>query len=237
MYEVASQDMMSYWGKDTSHLTARRGLAIIFSDHADYPLPGYKFESLCMLPDTWDNTSRDFIDTRHEHVVDNHEQYVSVVETKIGNTTLILGGEVDGSTRSRQKTFIILSSLLIRLVWNCLPNDSSIDGPSCPRSPRNYVELKTNAVLKTEAHARRFDLKLLKVWAQSYLLGVPIVVFGFRTHDNRGTLVSVDEGSTVSIPTRMREDGFSTWDECVCINFVADFLNCRSHCLLHPHTH
>lgn len=42
---------------------------------------------------------REFIDGRGEHVVDNVEQYCSVVQTGIGNATLVLGGEVDAGKR------------------------------------------------------------------------------------------------------------------------------------------
>jgi RAT1-interacting protein len=58
-------------------------------------LRGYKFESLALIPDTWDEVSRDFIEGREEHVVDNIQQYCSVVQTGLGNHSVILGGEVD----------------------------------------------------------------------------------------------------------------------------------------------
>jgi RAT1-interacting protein len=81
-----SQDMMSYWGMSLSKDTS-----------AD--CVGYKFETLALIPDEWDAVSREFIDNRDQHVVDNIEQYCSVVQTGIGNTTLILGGEVDAGKR------------------------------------------------------------------------------------------------------------------------------------------
>ncbi|OAF63003.1 Protein rai1 [Pseudogymnoascus destructans] len=64
-----SQDMMSYWG--------------------------YKFETLSLLPDTWDATSREYIEGREEQIVNNAAQYCSVVQTGIGDTSLIIGGEID----------------------------------------------------------------------------------------------------------------------------------------------
>jgi RAT1-interacting protein len=60
---------------------------------------GYKFETLALIPDEWDAVPREFIDGRGEHVVDNVEQYCSVVQTGIGNATLVLGGEVDAGKR------------------------------------------------------------------------------------------------------------------------------------------
>jgi RAT1-interacting protein len=58
-------------------------------------LKGYKFESLALIPSIWDETSRDFIESRETHIVDNIQQYCSVVQTGIGSTSVILGGEVD----------------------------------------------------------------------------------------------------------------------------------------------
>jgi RAT1-interacting protein len=78
---------MSYWGMATC----------LESNIADQL--GYKFETLALIPDEWDAVSREFIDNREEHVVDNIEQYCSVVQTGIGNSALILGGEVDAGKR------------------------------------------------------------------------------------------------------------------------------------------
>jgi RAT1-interacting protein len=58
-------------------------------------LVGYKFETLCLLPSIWAETSRDYIENRENEIVNNHAQYCSVVKTGIGNTVMVLGGEVD----------------------------------------------------------------------------------------------------------------------------------------------
>jgi RAT1-interacting protein len=56
---------------------------------------GYKFETLCLIPSIWAETSREYIENRENEIVNNHAQYCSVVKTGIGNTVMILGGEVD----------------------------------------------------------------------------------------------------------------------------------------------
>lgn len=61
---------------------------------------GYKFETLCLMPDTWDATSRDYIEGRENEIVNNHAQYVSVARTGIGKTALVIGGEVDAGKSS-----------------------------------------------------------------------------------------------------------------------------------------
>jgi len=48
-----------------------------------------------LIPDIWDNVSREFIEARESHIVDNIAQYCSIVQTGIGDTNMILGGEVD----------------------------------------------------------------------------------------------------------------------------------------------
>ena len=58
---------------------------------------GYKFETLCLLPSTWAETDREYIENRENEIVNNHAQYCSIVQTGIGKSTLILGGEVDAS--------------------------------------------------------------------------------------------------------------------------------------------
>ena len=60
-------------------------------------ISGYKFETLCLLPSTWDTTPREYIEGREDLVVNNHAQYCSVVKTGIGKSTMIIGGEVDAS--------------------------------------------------------------------------------------------------------------------------------------------
>jgi RAT1-interacting protein len=56
---------------------------------------GYKFEELSTLPKTWDESTRQEIEHRDDNVVDNIQQYCSIVKTQLGTSTLIMGGEVD----------------------------------------------------------------------------------------------------------------------------------------------
>jgi RAT1-interacting protein len=49
------------------------------------------------LPHSWHECTREQIEKRNEHVVDNYAQYCSVAKTAIGGVELILGGEVDAS--------------------------------------------------------------------------------------------------------------------------------------------
>ncbi|CZR59130.1 related to RAI1-nuclear protein that binds to and stabilizes the exoribonuclease Rat1p, require [Phialocephala subalpina] len=164
-----SQDMMSFWG--------------------------YKFETLCLLPNTWDETPREYIENRESEIVSNHAQYCSVVRTGIGNSVLVIGGEVDA-------------------IWDSKP----VDG-----KPINWVELKTSADIRNDRDMITLERKLMKFWIQSFLLGVPKIIVGFRTPD--GILKRVEEMDTASIPGTVKRCGKGTWDGNMCINFAAALLD------------
>ena len=85
------------------------------------------------------------------------------------------------------------------------------------------MELKTSRELTTPRSIATFEQhKLLKFWAQSFLLGVPRIIVGFRSE--RNTLVSLQLLETMKIPAQVRERGTTMWDGNVCINFTAKFL-------------
>ena len=77
---------MSYWGT-FSIVTINK---TVLNGHI-----GYKFETLSLLPAPWDPTSREYIESREDEIVNNHAQYCSIVKTGIGKAKMILGGEVD----------------------------------------------------------------------------------------------------------------------------------------------
>ncbi|KAI9766821.1 MAG: decapping endonuclease targeting mRNA [Geoglossum simile] len=158
---------------------------------------GYKFETLSLIPATWDATSRDYIEGREDQVVNNSAQYCSIVRTGIGKSKLVIGGEVDA-------------------VWDHKPEDKD--------SPINWVELKTSEEINIHHQNSlfRFEQKLLKFWAQSFLLGVPKIIIGFRSRN--GILKSIEELETRSIPAIVKR-GSRAWDGNLCINFTAAFLD------------
>lgn len=165
-----SQDMMSYWG--------------------------YKFETLCLIPEPWSQVSRDYIEGRGDHVVNNHAQYCSVVRTGFGDTSMVLGGEVDA-------------------VWDSKPADPST-------TPINWVELKTSLDPVDDRSMLAFERKLMKFWIQSFLLGVPKIIVGFRTQD--GILKRVEEMETALLPGQVKKVGKGTWDGNMCISFGASVM-------------
>lgn len=65
----------------------------------------------------------------------------------------------------------------------------------------------------------------MKFWIQSFLLGVPKIIVGFRTQN--GILIRTEEMDTASIPGTVKRRGKGTWDGNMCINFASLFLECK----------
>ncbi|KAJ5449608.1 Decapping nuclease rai1 [Penicillium daleae] len=156
---------------------------------------GYKFEVLSVLRKPWDPCTREEIENRQNEVVNNSAQYCSVVKTGMGSIRMVLGGEVDA-------------------VWDCKPDrkEDSI----------HWVELKTSAEIRNDRDMLKYERKLLKFWAQSFLLGVPKIIVGFR--DQQGIVHRLEELDTAGIPGKVKKVGRGSWDGNICINFAAAFL-------------
>lgn len=157
---------------------------------------GYKFEVLSVLNNPWAEATREEIENRDSEIVDNEEQYCSIVTTGIGNTSMILGGEVDAVLGAK---------------------------PHNPNDPIPWIELKTSELPTNPKQDMKFERKLLKFWAQSFLLGVPKIIVGFRSPD--GFLLKLVEHQTQKLPSMVKKQGQSTWDGNTCINFAAAFLD------------
>lgn len=103
-------------------------------------------------------------------------------------------------------------------MWDCKPDDKD--------QPINWVELKTAQDFGATGNLLTFERKLLKFWIQSFLLGVPKIIVGFRSPD--GILQRVEELETHKIPGNVKRSGKASWDGNLCINFTASFLACMN---------
>lgn len=101
-------------------------------------------------------------------------------------------------------------------VWDCKPDKKD--------DPINWVELKTSAVIENDRDMFKYERKLLKFWIQSFLLGVPKIIVGFRS--KMGVLERLEELETSKLPGIVKRNGKGTWDGNLCINFTAAFLDC-----------
>lgn len=88
------------------------------------------------------------------------------------------------------------------------------------------MELKTSAEINSDRDMLKYERKLLKFWAQSFLLGVPKIIVGFR--DQQGIVRRLEELETSSLPAKVKKYGKGVWDGNICINFAAAFLECMS---------
>lgn len=103
-----------------------------------------------------------------------------------------------------------------RAVWDSKPPKAG--------DPINWVELKTSAEMRNDRDRDNFERKLLKFWVQSFLLGVPRIIVGFRSRD--GVLQRVEDMDVASIPDTVARRG-RQWDGNICTNFAASFLECE----------
>ncbi|KAK7751282.1 decapping endonuclease targeting mRNA [Diatrype stigma] len=104
--------------------------------------------------------------------------------------------------------------LMTYWVWDSKPAEKG--------QPVNWVELKTSAEIRDERAMNNFERKLMKFWIQSFLLGVPKIIVGFRSQG--GVLTKLEEIQTAQIPETAARRGVRSWDANLCINFASGFL-------------
>lgn len=63
----------------------------------------------------------------------------------------------------------------------------------------------------------------MKFWAQSFLLGVPHIIIGYRSRE--GYLLRLEELETRRIPTQCQNSGHYRWNGSICIKTAAAFLD------------
>jgi len=154
---------------------------------------GYAFESYC----TSETPTRPPHNPRSEHPpgwggdVDTNVQWCSVVRTKLGDTRMVIGGEVD-----------------------CVRGKYS-------GSTDTFVELKTSMTIRGPHDEVKFEKKLLKFYIQSFLLGVPEILVGFRTPS--GQVTTTQSFKTIQIPRLVRGKPHA-WDPVVCLNWGHRFM-------------
>ncbi|KAI9028625.1 RAI1 like PD-XK nuclease-domain-containing protein [Hyaloraphidium curvatum] len=153
---------------------------------------GYKFEALCTLPVPFPKATEQMLQARDTAPVNNNEQFCSVLKTRIGEDLVFIGAEVDCAAAP----------------------------PDHPTSTANYIELKTNRVIANDRQRRTFENKLLKIYLQSYLAGIPKVIVGFRNDDH--VVEDLREFATLDIPAMLL--GRVDWDANACLSFGASLL-------------
>ncbi|KAI9275589.1 RAI1 like PD-XK nuclease-domain-containing protein [Phascolomyces articulosus] len=156
---------------------------------------GYQFEAMCTTSEP--NGDAPAVDETLEPPNTN-VQYCVVVRTRLGNSSVIMGAEVD-----------------------CIEGLKPGNGEGSPL--KQYIELKTSRRIDVERQQISFEkYKLLKFWAQSFLVGVPRVICGFR--DDDGVLSHLETIKTLEIPRQVRGKQ-NMWEPSACMNFTDQFLD------------
>lgn len=150
---------------------------------------GYSFESWC----TSTRPRRRGDKAEWGGDVDTNVQWCSVVKGKMGESRILIGGEVD-----------------------CVRDTYT-------GQPDTFVELKTSMSIRpgNASDELRFEKKLLKFYFQSFLLGVPEIMVGFR--DFKGHLKTLQSFKTLEIP-RMVRGKPNSWDPNLCLAWGEKFL-------------
>ncbi|ELU05819.1 hypothetical protein CAPTEDRAFT_186717, partial [Capitella teleta] len=108
-----------------------------------------------------------------------------------------------------------------RLDQHSMVFGGEVDCYSGDKKEKEYVELKTSREMDKPNQLRNFKkFKLLKWWCQSFLLGVPRVVCGFRDDDS--IVQRIKTYSTLEIP-KLCQDVHDCWQPNVCFNFCNQF--------------
>ncbi|OBZ71856.1 Decapping nuclease RAI1 [Grifola frondosa] len=123
--------------------------------------------------------------------VDTNVQWCTVIKTKLGDTRMVIGGEVD-----------------------CVRDKFT-------GQTDNLVELKTSMSIRGPQDEARFEKKLLKFYFQSFLLGVPEIVVGFRTP--AGQITTIQSFKTIEMPRLVRGKP-GAWDPQICLGWGHQFL-------------
>ncbi|CAG8485103.1 3384_t:CDS:2 [Paraglomus occultum] len=184
------------------HLTSRRKAEIDNATprHKLMTYWGYKFENLCTVsvqPSEITSSDHPELLSRKSSVVNNNVQYCSVAKAALGKNKIIIGAEVD-----------------------CL---SDVKPEKGGNPIDKYIELKTSKVMTRDKDKINFEkYKLIKYWTQSFLIGIPRIIVGFR--DDNGFVKHLKEYKTLEIP-RMVRGKRNMWDANVCLNFANNFLS------------
>ena len=84
----------------------------------------------------------------------------------------------------------------------------------------NFVEIKTTRHMRHENQIRNFQrFKLIKWWAQSYLIGVSKIICGYK--DDRHVVDDIESMDVHQIPRKCAQH----WSRRQCLNFLRQFLS------------
>jgi len=133
--------------------------------------------------------------------VNEKEEYCIILKGRLNSHTFLYGAEVDGKDP------------------DCLKNHT-------PESTKSYIELKTSRIITSDRQNRNFcRFKLLKWWLQSFLIGIPKIICGFR--NDHGIVKNLTLFPVNDIPKMAQ----NMWSPASCLNFGSHFLDYVKSCV------
>jgi len=126
--------------------------------------------------------------------VNENEEFCCMFRSRLGSLSLVYGAEMDG-----------------------YQSDKPVEAKSSLK-PGMFVEMKTSRRVENEKQDRNFRrFKLLKWWAQSFLVGTPEILCGWR--DDHGMVSNLETFLVKELPKLGVE-----WKPNVCFNFLVKLL-------------
>lgn len=154
---------------------------------------GYRFEEYISEPAVESSIVSSDLQIPQPRDPQYHNEYSCVVRSRLGPTSLVYAAEMD-----------------------CLSKHLS---PGEEPLPKHFVEIKTT---RTITNRRQWDYlcqyKMVKWWAQCYLIGIPKVIVGYR--DNDMVVRDIQPFSVSELPKICN----TYWHTDVCIDFLNRFL-------------
>ena len=127
------------------------------------------------------------------------EEFCCLLRTRLAGTSLVYGAEMDAYRADKEEEGEL--------------------------RPELFTELKTSREVETQRQDRNFRrFKLLKWWAQSFLVGTPEILVGWR--DDTGLVERLERMAVREIPRAGLD-----WKPNCCLNFLSELLDrIRHHC-------
>lgn len=164
---------------------------------------GFKFEQYVLSEEpTINDPNHDvFNDAMSSEPVNENEEFCCVFRSRLGCHSVVFGAEMDGFRTVPERADEDNRDML----------DLNADG--------TFVELKTNRVIDNKRLQSSFaEFKTLKWWAQSFLVGIPKILCGFR--DDDGMVVRLED-----YPIKLLPKMGKNWMPNVCMNFLNQVLS------------
>lgn len=153
---------------------------------------GYKFEQYMMTDKPNQNPDAN-------EPINTNEEFCGMFRTRLGSHSVVYGAEMDGLT-----------------VESSVPEDKN----EIDLGKVQFAELKCSRQIDHPRQAKNFEkYKLIKWWAQSFLVGVPTVICGFR--DDNGIVHTLKSYPITEMPKLAKRE----WLPNVCMNFLNNFFD------------